>query len=71
MNKTWFLRADTSGLGNAPADAAWTFLALCNYVGGVAQECRHTVAALPFNPPQNFATTSGIPADFLTKYVAP
>lgn len=65
INKTYFLRAATNGLGNAPATSAWTFLALCGYAGSSTQNCRHTVAALPFNPPQNFGTLTNIPAGFL------
>ena len=63
-NLVYFLRADTSTITGAPAESAWNFLALCGY-GTNVQSCKGTQAALPFQPDQNFGTTTGVPPQFL------
>ncbi|KAH9211847.1 SUR7/PalI family-domain-containing protein [Leptodontidium sp. 2 PMI_412] len=46
LNKTWFLRADTSSFpGAGRAESYWTFWRICATGGG---QCGSTVPALPF-----------------------
>ena len=65
----WFLSADTSGIPNADRFTAWTFFAICpiSDLGGSATTfaCRGATAALPLNPPQNFGSTTNVPAGFV------
>jgi hypothetical protein len=44
LNKIWFLRADTSGIGNARPISQWTFWHVC---GDHNDNCGATVPALP------------------------
>ncbi|KAJ9623904.1 Eisosomes component [Taxawa tesnikishii (nom. ined.)] len=65
-NRIWFLQSTTNGITGAPNPARWTFFS----VTGVGADGRNAnygsvKAALPFNPPQNFGTTTGVPQAFL------
>lgn len=44
LNKIWFLRADTSGIGDARPISQWTFWHVC---GDHNDNCGATVPALP------------------------
>jgi len=64
INKVYFLQAATSGVSGARNPARWTFFAVCGVVNGATGNCGAVVPALPFDPPRNFGTTSGVPATF-------
>lgn len=74
LNQVYFLQASTNGVtgGNDQLrnPARWTYLDICG-VGpnGNNDMCSSTRPALPFDPPRNFGTTTGLPATFDgTKY---
>ncbi|KAB8356439.1 hypothetical protein FH972_024022 [Carpinus fangiana] len=65
--KFYFLSADTSGIGSAPATSAWTFFSLCALTGpssgsGSTTACGGATAALPFDLQRNFGSTGDIAA---------
>ncbi|CAK3787963.1 hypothetical protein DOTSEDRAFT_75589 [Lecanosticta acicola] len=69
LNQVYFLQATTSGVtgGNDQYrnPARWTYLNICG-VGpnGNNANCAATRADLPFDPPRNFGTTTGLPDTF-------
>jgi len=64
VNKVYFLQAATTGVNGARNPARWTFFAICGVVNGANGNCGNVVPALPFDPPTNFGTTTGLPAAF-------
>ena len=66
VNLVYFLEADTSDIPGAPSAARWTLWNLCGVSGdGLDQDCRPVSAAYPFDPPNNFGTTDGVPDEFV------
>ncbi|KAL1301459.1 hypothetical protein AAFC00_005709 [Neodothiora populina] len=65
FNLTYFLEADTTGIDGARNPARWTFFKVCSVVNGRNGNCGEAHAALPFDPPRNFGTTTGVPATFI------
>ncbi|QIW99206.1 hypothetical protein AMS68_004724 [Peltaster fructicola] len=65
-NSIYFLEASTNGVSGAQNPTRWTYLALCGAdSNGNNANCGSTAPAIPFNPPQNFNTNSGLPDDFV------
>ncbi|RLV96541.1 Protein SUR7 [Spathaspora sp. JA1] len=63
LRNFYWLRADTSGIPNAPADlSVWTFWGVCDKNN--FHECV-LGPAFPILPQDNFRTTENIPEDFL------
>jgi hypothetical protein len=67
INQFYFLEA--SNIGNIPGarnPARWTFFAVCGVdSNGRNTNCGSPVPALPFDPPRNFGTTTGVPSQFI------
>lgn len=63
----YFLQASTNGVGGGALNPArWTYLAICGVDGnGNNANCGGTAPAIPFNPPQNFNTNTGLPDEFV------
>lgn len=67
-NQVYFLQASTNGVtgSSIPNPARWTYFAVCGTdSNGNNANCGSTTAALPFNAPQNFGTSDGLPADLV------
>ncbi|KAF2486007.1 SUR7/PalI family-domain-containing protein [Neohortaea acidophila] len=72
VNLVYFLQASTAGITSStvsriPANARWTFFALCGEANGHNANCHQVHPAFPFNPPgrENFGTIRGIPSQFI------
>lgn len=65
LNKFYFLEADTSNIPGALNPARWTFFAICGAENGLNANCRSPKPALPFDPPRNFGTETGVPDQFI------
>ena len=66
LNLVYFLEADTSGISNARPLTAWTVYSNCGISGNdQTSDCTAPTPAYPFDPPSNFGTTNGVPADFV------
>lgn len=65
LNKFYFLEASTNGIPNARNPSRWTFFAICGEENGLNADCGASVPALPFDPPRNFDTQTGIPEQFI------
>ncbi|KAK4989444.1 Eisosomes component [Elasticomyces elasticus] len=65
LDLVYFLEATTNGIKGARNPTRWTFFSICGVVNGRNGNCGAIVPALPFDPPRNFGTTSGIPAPFI------
>jgi len=65
VNRVYFLQSTTTGITGARDPSRWTFFAVCGVVNGLTGNCGSVKPALPFNPPQNFGTSEGVPAGFL------
>ncbi|EAT91888.1 hypothetical protein HBI56_009600 [Parastagonospora nodorum] len=65
LNKFYFLEASTNGIPNARNPSRWTFFAICGEENGLNANCGASVPALPFDPPRNFGTQTGIPEQFI------
>ncbi|KAK4954053.1 Eisosomes component [Elasticomyces elasticus] len=65
LDLVYFLEATTNGIKGARNPTRWTFFSICAVVNGRNGNCGAIVPALPFDPPRNFGTTSGIPAPFI------
>ena len=65
VNQIYFLQADTSAVKGAPATSQWTFWNVCDGSSGVDANCGQVYAANTFDPPGNFGTNDGLPADFV------
>jgi hypothetical protein len=68
VGNTYFLQTTTNGISGSKEfsnPTRWTFLALCGADGSKNAFCRHTQAALPFDPPRNFGTENNIPEQFI------
>jgi len=66
-NLIYFLEAGTNGIAGAPNPVRWTYFALCGVDGnGHNANCGKATAALPFNPSQNFHTSTPIKGQFYT-----
>jgi len=62
----YFLQASTGGIPNARNPTRWTFFAVCGVDGsGHNANCGAKKAALPFDPPRNFMTTTNVPQQFI------
>ncbi|KAE9991115.1 hypothetical protein Vi05172_g9901 [Venturia inaequalis] len=65
-NKIYFLQSTTRGIPNARNPTRWTFFAITGVDGnGDNSNYGSIVPALPFDPPRNFGTDSGIQTSFL------
>ncbi|KAF4309839.1 cortical patch protein [Botryosphaeria dothidea] len=66
-NQIWFLQASTDGVSPGTRNPSrWTFWAVCGRdSNGNNADCGAVVPALPFDPPRNFGTTTGVPDDFV------
>ncbi|EMC98254.1 hypothetical protein BAUCODRAFT_155457 [Baudoinia panamericana UAMH 10762] len=68
-NQVFFLQSTTNGITggntNVHNPTRWTWLAVCGEQNGLNYQCGHATAALPFDPPRNFGTTTGIPTQFI------
>jgi hypothetical protein len=68
-NEVYFLQSSTNGIPNARNPTRWAFFALTGVDGnGHNTNYGSPVPALPFDPPRNFGTSTGVPRQFL-KYV--
>lgn len=65
LNKVFFLQSTTNGITGAQNPARWTFFAVCGVANGLNANCGHVKPALPFNPVQNFGTSTGVPDAFI------
>ncbi|KAF1947282.1 SUR7-domain-containing protein [Clathrospora elynae] len=67
INKFYFLEASTDGITNARNPSRWTFFAICGRdpSTGLNSNCGAVVPALPFDPPRNFGTQTGVPQQFI------
>ena len=68
VNRVYFLQTTTDYIPTLRNPARWTFLAMCgstNSTRSVNINCGETAAAPPFDPPMNFATSQGVPFQFL------
>ena len=72
VNKVYFLQASTAGITagkqNIPNPARWTFFAICGVANNLDSMCGKVHAALPFDPPHNFDTTTGVPHQFINTH---
>ena len=59
LNRTYFLRANTAGIGQARNVSQWTYLYVC---GENNQDCGTAIAALPFGFAW-YGNSSGVPSD--------
>lgn len=66
-NQIWFLQASTNGVVPATRNPSrWTFFAVCGRgSNGRNTDCGAPVPALPFDPPRNFGTQTGVPHQFI------
>ncbi|TID16808.1 SUR7-domain-containing protein [Venturia nashicola] len=65
-NQIYFLQSTTRGIPNARNPTRWAFFALTGVDDNrLNSNYGSTVPALPFDPPRNFGTQSGIPTSFL------
>jgi hypothetical protein len=66
INQFYFLEASNIGsIPNARNPSRWTFFAICGADNGKNVNCGNSIPALPFDPPRNFGTNEGIPAQFI------
>ena len=63
-NQFYFLQAATTGIPGAAATTRWTFWNACSVTNG-RNACPRVHPAYPFDPPQNFGTTTGVPPQFI------
>jgi len=69
VNFIYFLQADTSGISGAPATSRWTFWNVDGVDGNGYTIPSSVHPAWPLDPPNNFGTSTGVPAGFVgTKY---
>lgn len=72
VNKFYFLQADTSNIANAPAVSRWTYWNVCavqngrDVCGGSGYS--NVIPARPLDPPRNFNTINGVPAQFINTH---
>jgi hypothetical protein len=67
LDRFYFLQASTNGIPNARNPSRWTFFAICGAdpTTGHNANCGAVVPALPFDPPRNFGTQTGVPEQFI------
>lgn len=65
LRNLYWLEANTSGFGNAPATTRWYNYEWCGYEGGSAQDCSSRRPAQPFSPRDNFGASDAMPATFV------
>lgn len=69
LNRVYFLEASTAGItgGNERLQnpTRWTYLSICGVQDGLNANCGPTGAAIPFDPPRNFATEQNVPEQFV------
>ena len=68
VDLVYFLQANTGGInggGMVRNPTRWTFFSICGVLNGRNANCGNVVPALPFDPPRNFGTTNGVPAQFI------
>lgn len=67
INKFYFLEASTGGIPNARNPTRWAFFAITGVdpSSGLNDNYGAVVPALPFDPPRNFGTETGIPDQFI------
>lgn len=63
FNRFYWLRADTTDIGNAAGESAWTFWGVCDYKN--FSSCS-VGPAYPLSPIDNFETTRNVPDDFVS-----
>lgn len=67
LNLVYFLQASPTGISGAPNPVRWTYFALCGVDGsGHNANCGKATAALPFNPSQNFHTSTAVKGMYYT-----
>jgi len=65
-NQIYFLQSSTNGIPNARNPSRWTFFSITGVDGnGHNTNYGRVVPALPFDPPRNFGTQTGIPSQFI------
>ncbi|KAH7057303.1 SUR7/PalI family-domain-containing protein [Macrophomina phaseolina] len=66
-NQIYFLQASTDGVSPSTRNPSrWTFWAVCGRdSNGHNADCGAVVPALPFDPPRNFDTRTGVPDQFI------
>ena len=65
LNQIYFLSADTSAINGAPDVSAWTLWNVCQATGGTLAQCPKASPAYPFDPSSNFASSGGVPNQFI------
>ncbi|KAH0274784.1 SUR7-domain-containing protein, partial [Aureobasidium melanogenum] len=65
LNRTYFIQVDTAGTAAPRNPSRWTFFYICGVQNGLNANCGAPVPALPFNPPENFGSTQGVPGAFI------
>jgi hypothetical protein len=67
LNQIYFLRADTSGIPNAPVggESRWTLWNYCGTSPFGRNDCTFVRPAYPFDPPRNFGTERNVPSQFI------
>ncbi|KAK4690130.1 hypothetical protein P7C71_g6594, partial [Lecanoromycetidae sp. Uapishka_2] len=64
-NEFYFLQADTSGIPGAAPISRWTLWNSCGVTGN-RNACPKVHPAYPFDPKNNFGTTTGIPPELMS-----
>ncbi|KAB2580400.1 hypothetical protein BFW01_g3387 [Lasiodiplodia theobromae] len=66
-NQVYFLEASTDGVSPGTRNPSrWTFWSICGKdSNGHNANCGAVVPALPFDPPRNFGTETGVPDQFI------
>lgn len=67
LDQIYFLRADTSGIPNAPVggQSRWTLWNYCGVTPNGRNDCGFVRPAYPFDPPRNFGTQENVPQQFI------
>lgn len=67
LTKFYWLKADTSGIPNAPSETYWLNYMYCSKDNGTSyyHSCSSKEPAYPFSPRNNFKTTLNVPSSFV------
>lgn len=70
IDRFYFLEASTNGIADARNPSRWTYFAICGVdpSTGHNTNCGSVVPALPFDPPRNFGTETGVPEQFINTH---